>query len=119
MTDATPDIREAVLDDDGVLTLYLQAAPGVVSEVKLGAQAQGLVLQALLGSSLDPLAPLSRRFEPMGLSRFRLHEEVGISFLLSPHVGIHFLLDRSLAEVLQDLLVTFDDVSSWRPLRAN
>lgn len=107
------EIYEAVVDEDSVLTLYLRAADGTTSSIKLGARAQGAILQTLLGSTLDPLSPVSRRFEPVGLLRFRFGDDVGVSFLLTPQIGLHFVLDRSLAGALRELLATFDDPSTW------
>src|SRR5262245_32082720 len=108
------ELSEAVIGENGVLSLYLKAEDGRVSTIRLSERAQALVLQTLLASSLDPLRPSSRRFHPAGLSRFRIADEVGLSFLFSPQMGIHFVLDRSLAEALRELLTTFDDASTWR-----
>ena len=108
------EITEAVVSEDGVLRLYGKTADGHATDVKLGVRAQGMVLQALLGSPLDPLSPVARRFEPAGLSRFQIDDNVGLSFLLSPQIGIHFVLDRSLVKILGEMLATFDNSSTWR-----
>jgi hypothetical protein len=113
------ELSEAVVGENGVLSLYLKAEDGSVSTIRLSERAQALVLQALLASSLDPLTPSSRRFHPAGLSRFRIADEVGLSFLFSKQMGIHVVLDRSLADSLRELLATFDDPSTWRAARLN
>jgi hypothetical protein len=55
----------------------------------------------------------------MAVSRFKVEDDVGVSFLLSPQIGIHLVLDRALAEVLREKLATFDDGSTWESLRLN
>lgn len=119
MENPVAELSEAVVGDDGVLSLYFKAADGSASTIRLSERAQAYVLQTLLGSSLDPLRPTSRHFQPAGLSRFRIADDVGLSFLLSPQMGIHFVLDRSLAETLHELLATFDDRTTWRSPRVN
>src|SRR5262245_49723732 len=113
------EVKEAVLEDDGALSLYMTAPNGETTSVRIGIQAQGLILHALLGSSFDPLARASRRFQPMGLSRFKIEDDVGLSFLIGQHIALHLVLDRSLAEILTELLATFDDASTWRAPRVN
>jgi hypothetical protein len=113
MDESSAQINEAVVGADGVLTLYLRTADGGTTPVRLDIRTQGLILQTLLGSTLDPLGPLARRFEPAAVARFRIDDDVGVSFLLSPQIGLHFVLDRSLATVLQHKLETFDDAASW------
>src|SRR5262245_12736787 len=119
MTRPEMDIKEAVVEDDGALSLYLKAPNGETTSVRIGLQAQGLILHALLGSSFDPLARTSRRFLPMGLSRFKIEDDVGLSFLIGQQIALHLVLDRSLAEILTELLATFDDASTWRSPRVN
>lgn len=111
------ELSEAVVDENGVLNLHFKTADGGTSKIRLSERAQAFVLQALLGSSLDPFRPSSRHFQPAGLSRFRVDDDVGLSFLMSPQMGIHFVLDRSLAGTLRELLSTFDDTSTWRAPR--
>ncbi len=113
------ELSDAVVDEQVVLNLYLKTADGGTNTLRLNPRAQAFVLQALLGSSLDPLRPTSRHFQPAGLSRFRIDDDVGLSFLLSPEMGIHFVLDRSLAGVLNELLTTFDDKATWAKPRLN
>ena len=113
------ELSEAVIGENGELSLYLKAEDGRISEIQLSERAQALVLQTLLASSLDPLRPTSRRFHPAGLSRFRIADEVGVSFLFSQRMGIHFVLDRPLAAALRELLATFDDPATWRAARLN
>src|SRR5262245_12032558 len=109
-----PELSEAVVDENGVLNLYFRAEDGGTTKIRLSERAQAFVLQAVLSSSLDPLRPTSRHLQPAGLSRFRIADEVGLSFLFSPQLAIHVVLDRSLAGTLHELLATFDDKSTWR-----
>src|SRR5262245_11542497 len=113
------EIREAVIASDGALNLYMKTADGRHVDVKLGEQAQVFILKALLGSTLDPLSPTSQRLRPIGLSRFRLNDDIGLSFLFGTELGMHFTLDRSLAAILNELLSTFDDPTTWRTSRLN
>lgn len=113
MSGGEANLTEAVVGDNGVLTLYVKGDDGQQIDLKLGPRAQGMLLQVLLGSTLDPLSVRARRFEPGGLSRFRIGDDVGLSFLLSREIALHFVLDRSVAAILKDLLVTFDDPSTW------
>lgn len=119
MANPVTELTEAVVDEDGVLNLYFRTADGSINKLRLSERAQAFVLQALLGSSLDPLRPSSRHFQPAGLSRFRIEDNIGLSFLLSPQMGIHFVMDRSLAGTLRELLSTFDDQSTWRAPQLN
>ncbi len=113
------EIDDAVVEDDGALSLYLKAPNGETTSVRIGLRAQGLILHALLGSSFDPLAGTSRRFQPMGLSRFKIQDDVGLSFLIGQQIALHLVLDRSLADILTEMLTTFDDTSTWRVPRVN
>lgn len=114
MAKTVTDVAEAVVEGDGVLALYLKTPGGETSSMRIDVRAQGLILQALLGSTLDPLRATSRHFPVAGLSRFRVDDDIGLSFLLSPQIGVHFVLDRSLAPVLKELIETFDDPTTWR-----
>jgi len=108
------ELTEAVVDESGVLNLYFKTEDGSTTKIRLSDRAQQFLLQAVLSSSHDPLQPSSRHLQPAGLSRFRVADEVGLSFLFSPRLAIHFVLDRSLAGTLHELLATFDDKSTWR-----
>jgi hypothetical protein len=119
MTSAPVEIDEAIVGDDGILSLYVKSPDGVTSTVKVGIRAQSLILQALIGSTLDPFGSLARRFQPAGLARFRMDDGVGLSFLLSRQIGVHFILDRSLAGMLKEMLDTFDDPATWDSARLN
>ena len=119
MDASSAEISEAVVGDDGVLTIYLRSPGGGTTPVRLDIRTQGMILQALLGSTLDPLGPLARRFEPAAVARFRIDDDVGVSFLLSPQIGLHFVLDRSLATLLQHKIATFDDAASWDTPKLN
>jgi hypothetical protein len=119
MSDARIEINEAVASEDGTLTLYLKAPDGAKTTLRLDARAQGIILQSLLGSTVDPLGPIARLFQPLAVSRFKAEDDVGVSFLLSPQIGIHLVLDRALAELLRQKLATFDDASSWESVTLN
>ena len=121
MTTSKPlaKIDEVVVDDDGALSLYLKSPNGESTSVRIGLHEQGLILHALLGSSFDPFAGTSRRFQPMGLSRFKVEDDVGLSFLIGQQIALHLVLDRSLAEALTEMLATFDDASTWRAVTVN
>ena len=119
MSDAPIEINEAVASEDGALTLYLKGADGTKTTLRLDARAQGMILTSLLGSTVDPLGPMARLFQPMAVSRFRAEDDVGVSFLLSPQIGIHLVLDRALAELLRQKLATFDDASTWESRKLN
>jgi len=119
MSETPVEINEAVASEDGGLTLYLKGPDGARTTLRLDVRAQGIILQTLLGSTVDPLGPLARVFQPMAVSRFKAEDDVGVSFLLSPQIGIHLVLDRALAEVLREKLSTFDEAATWESRTLN
>lgn len=98
---------------DGTLTLgYSSAKENHTIELKPEVMDQLYV--PLLGSRSDDLnSPLSRKIKPVALRRFRIGNDVGMSFLVGQNVSLHLILDRPLAAALQKLLETFDDQSTW------
>jgi hypothetical protein len=116
---ALTEVNEVVVGDDGVMRLYVKTAGGGTTSIGVGVRSKGLILQALLGSTLDPTSASARRFPVAGLARFRSDDDVGLSFLLSREIGMHFVVDRSLAAVLRELIDTFDDAGSWQSAKLN
>lgn len=98
---------------DGTLTLgYSSAKENHTIELKPEVMDQLYV--PLLGSRPDDLnSPLSRKIKPVALRRFRIGNDIGMSFLVGQNVSLHLILDRPLAAALQKLLETFDDQSTW------
>ncbi len=107
------EIGGEVTSDDGKLRIGCKVRERDYT-ITFSQKAQEQLLLSLLASSRgDPYGPTARRIIPRGLSRFQLGEDVGLSFLVSPSIGIHLVLKRPLAKALQELLETFDDPSTW------
>jgi hypothetical protein len=107
------EISAASTSDDGMLSVGIRNQRGEAHTIEFSPQAQQSLLLGLLAGGSDPRAPTSRRIQPVGLARFRLDQDVGISLYLAPRIAIHAVLTRPLANALQEKLETFDDPSTW------
>ena len=107
------EISTSATSDDGEITINCKVKDETYAIMFSGKAQEQLLLSLLASSPGDPAGPTARRIIPRGLSRFQLGEDVGISFLVTPGIGIHMVLKRPLAKALQDLLKTFDDPSTW------
>jgi hypothetical protein len=108
------EIASATTSDEGILSVGIRNQRGEVHTIEFGPQAQQNLALALLASGSDPRQPASRRLRPVGLGRFQIDQDVGLSLFLAPRIAIHVVLTRSLAKALQEKLETFDDPSTWK-----
>ena len=99
---------------DGTLSIgYASSKEMHTLEIKPEALQQ-LFLPLLASKRDDLTSSLSRKIHAGGIGRFRMGDDIGISFLVTPEIAVHMVLQRPLAEVLQKLIQTFDDPSTWQ-----
>lgn len=96
------------------LSVGIIDAVGEVHTLLLSEKAQEQLFLSLVAS--DPNNPRLRKFRPGGVGRFRTEgQNIGISFLVSPGIGIHLELSRPQSTSLVQLIETNDDPASWLP----
>jgi hypothetical protein len=99
---------------DGRLSVDFADAHGRSITLELSEIAQRELIMGLLSSTqADPAGRFGYRIRPLGVSRFRYDNDVGLSFVVQKDLAVHMVLSRPLAEGLRTRLETFDDESTW------
>jgi hypothetical protein len=108
------ELGGAVSLPDGSISIGVKCGEEVHT-IEVTPKARGQLLLPLLASAgRDPFEPNSFRLKPVGLGRFQIREERGLSFLLAPDVALHVQLLKPLADHLLQQLQTWDDPSTWK-----